>query len=121
MDNDVLLKYKEAMAEGHEMLKMGYIWLNLSYFQHAEEREYVLKAIEFVSEYGWLFLPAYTYNAETAEWMHWREQDFIMKHYIEGIDYSWGKMHYEHTNVFIKWNPDEFDSLFIAAKDTLIQ
>ena len=54
-------RYKEALYEGHELLRMGYTRFNFNYFQTDQEIDYVLSAIEFVCMYGWMFLPNYKF------------------------------------------------------------
>ena len=41
-------QYKEALFNGHELLRMGYTRFNLNYFQTEAEIDYVLWALEFV-------------------------------------------------------------------------
>ncbi|CAF3369458.1 unnamed protein product [Rotaria socialis] len=50
------------------LMKPGFTRLNLSYFIDDNEVNYILKAVDFISKYGWRFLPLYTYNTRTAIW-----------------------------------------------------
>lgn len=52
-------EYKEALFDGNEVLRLGYTRINLNFFIPDEEIEYVLAAIEFIAEFGWMFLPHY--------------------------------------------------------------
>ena len=68
-------RYKEALYEGHELLRMGYTRLNFNYFQSEEDIEYVLAAIEFVCKFGWMFLPSYKFDVDLGIWVHRTEQE----------------------------------------------
>ena len=50
---------KAALLAGDEILRPGFTRLNINYFIDAEEMDYILDALEFVSLYGWMFLPHY--------------------------------------------------------------
>ncbi len=52
-------EFKEALIEGNEVLRVGFVRVNFNYFIQDEEVEYILSAIEFVAKYGWMFLPHY--------------------------------------------------------------
>jgi hypothetical protein len=41
---------------------MGYTRVNFSFFLTDQDIEYVIEAIEFISEYGWMFLPHYKFD-----------------------------------------------------------
>ncbi len=41
------------------MLRLGYTRVNLNFFIPDEEIDYILSAIEFVANFGWMFLPHY--------------------------------------------------------------
>jgi hypothetical protein len=51
--------FKEALFDGHELLRVGFTRFNLNFFLRDEEIKYTLDAIEFIAEYGWMFLPHY--------------------------------------------------------------
>ena len=41
---------------------MGFTRVNFNYFFTMEDVNYICSAIEFVAEYGWLFLPHYKFD-----------------------------------------------------------
>jgi selenocysteine lyase/cysteine desulfurase len=47
---------------GQELLRMGFTRVNFNYFMDPEDVEYLIQAIEFVSEFGWMFLPHYKFD-----------------------------------------------------------
>ena len=63
-------RYKEALFDGHELLRMGYSRFNLNYFMTDDEVDYILSAIEFVCQYGWMFLPNYKFDVDLGIWVH---------------------------------------------------
>jgi hypothetical protein len=60
------LRYKEAMELGNGLMKVGYVRFNASYFFNVDDINYLLNALEFVSTYGWMFVPAYSFDKKTA-------------------------------------------------------
>ena len=48
---------------------MGYTRFNLNYFQTEAEIDYVLWALEFVCEFGWMFLPNYKFDIDSGVWV----------------------------------------------------
>lgn len=43
-------------------MRMGYTRFNLPYFFSDEEINYVVSALEFVCQYGWMLLPSYKFD-----------------------------------------------------------
>lgn len=52
---------ENALLDKNEVIRPGFTRLSLPYFTSDEKIEYILKAIEFVADYGVLFLPYYRY------------------------------------------------------------
>ena len=55
-------EYKEALMSGQELLRMGFSRVNFNYFMTEEEVYYLLYAIEFICNYGWMLLPHYKFD-----------------------------------------------------------
>ena len=81
--------FKEALAAGYNILRVGFTRLNFNYFITDEEIEYVLDAVEFVAQYGWMFLPMYDIS-KSGNWKH--KKQLADKPMIGTIDYSSGEM-----------------------------
>lgn len=47
---------------GNELFRMGFTRVNFPFFFTDEEIDYILNAIEFVAQYGWMFLPDYKFD-----------------------------------------------------------
>jgi len=67
----MLLYHKERA----ELLRPGFTRLSLPFKGvSSAEVEYTLQALEWVSKYGWVFLPQYRCNHRTGEWRHSHRQ-----------------------------------------------
>jgi selenocysteine lyase/cysteine desulfurase len=58
--------------EALEIMKPGFVRLNLSYFMTDEELQFILQAVTMAAEHGWRLLPQYVAHAKTSEWRHRR-------------------------------------------------
>ncbi|CAF3719413.1 unnamed protein product [Rotaria sp. Silwood1] len=77
------------------LMKPGFTRFNLSYFASDEEVDYILKALEFIANKGWKFLPLYTYDPATAVWhpRHMLSESHISHfHSLQMITYENGTM-----------------------------
>ena len=83
-------EYKEALMNGQELLRMGFTRINFAYFLTEKDIEYMLKALEFVSEYGWLFLPHYKFDEDKGTWTNRDELEQKQRAWLGEIDYSSG-------------------------------
>jgi hypothetical protein len=55
---------ENALLDKQEVIRPGYTRLSFPYFTPQEKVEYILKAIEFIADYGVLFLHDYRYKAD---------------------------------------------------------
>ena len=68
-------KYKEALFEGNEMMRMGFTRVNFSYFSRKEEQDYIMEAIRFVCQFGWMLLPNYKFDVDLGIWVSRDEKE----------------------------------------------
>ena len=87
-------EFKEALFDGNEVLRVGFTRINLNYFLNDKDVDYIISAIEFVANYGWMFLPHYQFEAETGIWINREEKESRVRSWLGQIDYSSGKMEY---------------------------
>jgi len=73
---------------------MGFTRLNFAYFLNNQDIEYILQAIEFVCEYGWMFLPHYKFDLDQGMWTNRDELEQKQRSWLGEIDYSQGFMDY---------------------------
>ncbi|KAL8001689.1 putative aminotransferase class V domain, pyridoxal phosphate-dependent transferase, major [Plasmopara halstedii] len=59
-----------AVVAQDVILKPGVTRLSFPYFIDNEEIGYILKAVSFVADHGWKFLPQYKYNQHNGAWFH---------------------------------------------------
>jgi len=62
------LKYRKLILQGFEGIKPGWVRLNIHYTLNKDDIDYLIKAIQFIAKYGYLFLEKYEFNIKTAEW-----------------------------------------------------
>jgi selenocysteine lyase/cysteine desulfurase len=79
IDESLTVKYQDMIVDaqdGHyyDILRPGFTRLNLPYFAHDFEIDYIIKAVIAVAKKGWIMLPYYEMNTETGEWHHQNKQ-----------------------------------------------
>lgn len=62
--------YRDVIKSGVEVMKPGWVRLNFHYTMMEETFEFIMEVIEFLAEYGYLFLQDYTVEASTGLWSH---------------------------------------------------
>jgi selenocysteine lyase/cysteine desulfurase len=69
--NDLSQKFRKAVInEGISGVKPGWVRVNLHYVFTEKDIQFLIKAIEFIAEYGERFLKIYAFNPHTADWKH---------------------------------------------------
>lgn len=116
---------------GQELLRMGFTRMNFAYFLKDEDIEYMLKAMEFVAEYGWMFLPHYKFDEDLGTWTNRDELEQKQRSWLGEIDYSEGFMNYTSSQdeslrgkypFFNKRNcSNDLEDYLAAAKENLVR
>ncbi len=75
IDDEKSKKYREKVKKGLEGLKPGWARISLHYLMTDEEVDFILKSIEFLSEYAKYFLKVYSFNIFTGAWNHVDSKD----------------------------------------------
>lgn len=70
IDAETTTKFESVVAEGCEVIKLGWVRVNFNYFIPEEEFQYLLKAVHMIAENGWRLLPLYEYVASSGLWRH---------------------------------------------------
>ncbi len=70
IDYETSLKYRKMILKGFEGIKPGWVRFNLHYTLSKEDIDYIIRCVEFIAEYGYLFLEKYEFNMNTAEWKY---------------------------------------------------
>jgi len=63
-------KFRNAILEGIGSLKPGWIRINLHYLMTDDDIDYIIDAIEFIANYGYLFLQEYSIDIKSGDWKH---------------------------------------------------
>lgn len=59
-----------ALLDKHEVLRPGFSRVSFPYWLTEASINFIVSAIEFVADYGHMFIPSYRYNPKTGEWAH---------------------------------------------------
>jgi len=63
-------KFRIAIKEGIGSLKPGWIRINLHYLMTEEDVDFIIDAIKFIADYGYLYLQEYSLDIKTGDWKH---------------------------------------------------
>lgn len=69
-------------------MRMGYTRINFPYFFAESEIDYVVSAIEFVCQFGWMFLPSYKFDTDLGIWVNRDEKEYQHRNWLGQVDYS---------------------------------
>ncbi|MFC1851181.1 aminotransferase class V-fold PLP-dependent enzyme [candidate division CSSED10-310 bacterium] len=70
IDNSLSARYRSAIQAGYSSIKPGWVRVNFHYTLLESDFEFICQALEFVAEYGHLFIPEYVMDLETGMWLH---------------------------------------------------
>jgi selenocysteine lyase/cysteine desulfurase len=70
IDHETSEEYRKAINEGFFGVKPGWCRISLHYIMDQLEVEFILDAIDFVAENGFLFLPLYDFDVHSGAWTH---------------------------------------------------
>lgn len=62
--------FEKLILQGHEGIKPGWVRVNFNYFISQQVFDYLIAAVNFVAEKGWMLLPHYSFDMATARWTH---------------------------------------------------
>jgi len=68
-------RYRSAIGEGCQLIKPGWVRINLHYSMTEEEVDYLLECVDFIARYGARFLDLYETRLDSGAWHHrgWEE------------------------------------------------
>eukprot|EP00826_Nyctotherus_ovalis_P036752 TRINITY_DN3285_c0_g1_i21.p1 TRINITY_DN3285_c0_g1~~TRINITY_DN3285_c0_g1_i21.p1 ORF type:complete len:604 (-),score=154.23 TRINITY_DN3285_c0_g1_i21:21-1634(-) len=84
----------QAIGKGYEILRLGAVRINFAYWIEEDLAFYILVAVEWVSKYGWMLLPYYTFDVEKSVWKVRTSEEEEKRTWLHKVDYSTGKMNY---------------------------
>jgi len=63
-------QYRKWIGKGFSGIKPGWCRISLHYVMDDIEVDFILKAVEFVADQGYRFLPLYNFDLHTGAWLH---------------------------------------------------
>ena len=70
IDRELSHEYRHWIAKGYSGIKPGWCRLGFHYVMDDAEAQYVIDAVDFVGEFGHLFLSLYEFDLVTGAWTH---------------------------------------------------
>ena len=100
---------KEAIREGNEIFKPGFLRLNLPYFYPEYVIKYTINAIKFICENAHKFLGMYYYDIKTGRFYHYRYKGKEIESSLKSFDINYELPENEEEK---KISPEELDKVF---------
>ena len=94
VDLKLTREMKDALMNGNAVLRIGFTRINFNYFLADDEINYILDALQFVAEYGYMLLPYYNFDKHRGTWFNRDSTEKKLRSWIGEIDYSSGEMKY---------------------------
>jgi selenocysteine lyase/cysteine desulfurase len=63
-------RYRSAVLQGWLGLKPGWCRIGFHYAMDNAEADFLIEAVSFLAEYGWVFQQLYTFDLQAASWAH---------------------------------------------------
>ena len=111
---DKNLLHNSHDTSNYEILRPGFTRFNLAFFFSDDKIDFILNAIKFVCENGWMFLPMYIFNMETGEFRHRSLQVFKDRKWLGNINYRNNMFNYAQKSVI---NEKDSDSLPVNEEE----
>lgn len=70
LDQKTSQKYRQQVRKQREGLKPGWVRINVHYTFSEDELDFLVQAVEFIAAYGYRFLPLYSFNLNSGEWIY---------------------------------------------------
>ena len=85
---------KQMRDNKNELARPGYFRINLHYTLTQEELEYIINAVKYVCDKGWIFVPLYDVDPESGNYFHRylkRKPMFLKQQLRSLLDIGWDK------------------------------
>lgn len=70
IDGATSKRFEREILRGNEGIKPGWVRLGFNYFISEPVFDFIVGAVEFIADKGWMLLPHYRFNPVTGEWRH---------------------------------------------------
>jgi selenocysteine lyase/cysteine desulfurase len=74
INKQTAIRLREVVEDGINSLKPGFIRVNFHYLMDEDEVAFILNAIQFIADYGYLFLSQYRIDLLSGAWEHYAYQ-----------------------------------------------
>jgi selenocysteine lyase/cysteine desulfurase len=83
IDKDTSNKFRDAILKGYNCVKPGWLRVNFHYVMNEADFNFVCEAIEFIADYGYLFINEYKMNLYDGSWIHkdFEEDEYLIKNF----------------------------------------
>lgn len=116
IDLDTSRNFECEIVKGWEGIKPGWVRINFNYFISEAVFDFLLRAVDWVAEHGWRFLPRYRFDPVTAVWRHEGDPPEAAMRLGE-VRYESGRMEYRAAHASA---PETALAGYLAAADDLI-
>jgi selenocysteine lyase/cysteine desulfurase len=90
IDDETSQQYRTWVQKGYYGIKPGWCRVGFHYVMDDAEAEYVIKAVDFVGSYGFIFLPLYDFDLKSATWLHREDKEIEETFSLNvALGYSW--------------------------------
>ena len=72
-------KFRKVVEKGYMSIKPGWTRVNFHYTITEEVFDFICSVIEFIADYGYLFIPEYQMDLHTGDWVHREYEDEDLK------------------------------------------
>ncbi|KAJ1606293.1 hypothetical protein OIY81_3249 [Cryptosporidium canis] len=93
--------YQDLVIRGIESVRPGFTRISLHWSDSTETVDYIIKAVIWIANHGWKFLPLYIFEESLGTWRHRSEWKSLDKTHRRWLGDSIGKFYFgqhEHLN-----------------------
>ncbi|KER28985.1 hypothetical protein T265_04280 [Opisthorchis viverrini] len=103
-----------------EVIRPGFTRISVPFFVPDAEVDFILDALKFVANHGWIFLPLYRYISSTGEWSHRQHEISRDRKWLGNVDYSEGKMSWSSARITTEMPvPESYEACLRAAHEEM--
>ena len=74
IDNDTSERFRSWITKGYQGIKPGWCRVGFHYSMDDIQADYVIQAIDFIAQRGYLFMDDYHFDIHTGAWIHKQEE-----------------------------------------------
>lgn len=79
-------RYRDVIKGGCEAIKPGWVRLNFHYLLESFTYEFIIEALLFIADHGYLFLQDYSVDCKSGNWSHKGKSELMTDEYLAGFD-----------------------------------